>query len=207
MPTEYNGFPTYCRTGTVPGAVITCTVLIYRQCSATLDEPEALIKRIRPADQVGGSGVTVVSNAEYTEILTADSVKSRAKLFAAVAPEYKVNIQNDAFDPVYDQMEFNKDFEPDPDRPGYSFMLKGDQVGVLSPRFSVAFIYESAGKEIGYDWCPDSEVMVNNRGAMAAGQIYKSELSIMPQVYNDSGDRVYCQRPTSLVKGSVTPFL
>jgi hypothetical protein len=203
---EYNKFPTYCRTGSIPGAVITCTVNIYRQCSNSLEDAGALIKRIRPADQVGGSGVTVTSNAEYTEILTADSVKSRAKLFAANAPEYKVNIQNDAFDPVYDQMEYNLDFEEDPDRQGYSFMLKGDQVGKLSPRFSVGFSYMSAGVEIGFDWCPDSEIMISNRGAMAAGQIYKSEMSVMPQVYDDLGSRVYCQRPTNLVKGSVLPF-
>jgi hypothetical protein len=103
-------------------------------------------------------------------------------------------------------MRYGLDFELDPDDANYSILTKGDQLGKLSPRFSVEFAYSSAGEELGSEWCPDCEIMMAGQAAMAAGQIYKFELTVMPQEFNDNGDRVIYRVPTKLVKGSVLPF-
>lgn len=184
----------YCRTGKqAKDEVIKASVSIYEQC-VDFEEPEALIVRIRPSDQKGGSGVNVGDDAEFTPIDTAESVKARGQLYAGREISYKVSVQAGSFDKLYDELDYGLKFEDADDRDGWVTMLKGDQVGVRKKRYSVMIYYSSGGELIGTDWCPDCEIMITGRGAMAAGQIYSHELDIKPQVFDDAENRVRCDR-------------
>lgn len=195
-------FPTFCRTSSQAGVVLTSTVSIYKQCIDLLT-PGALLKRIKPGDQLGGSGVTIDDEVEYTDISAADSTKPTGRLFSANIKTFKVNVQRDAFDPIYSQLVLGKDFEEDPDNADILELQHGDQVGKLVPRYSVVVDVFESGKQVCWYFAPDCELMISGRGAMAAGQVYKHELSLMPQVYDDFGNRVTEKRPKALVRGSI----
>lgn len=197
-------FPYFCRTGSQAGSILTSTVSIYKQCIDP-KEPAALLKTISYRDQLGSSGVTIDKEAEYTEIISADSTKASARLFASNAATIKVNVQRDAFDPIYTQLEYGLDYDEDPDNPGWVLMEQGDQLGKAAPRYSVSCIIIEKGQEVCRIWAPDCELMISGRGALAAGQVYKHELSLMPQVFDEKGSRMLEWRPTSSVRLSVLP--
>jgi hypothetical protein len=190
-----DGIAFYCPTGKQKGEMVLATIDVYEQCR-DFSEPDALIMSISPSDMVAGTGLQETSSRTFTDINTAASVVKVQSLFAGYAITFGLTIQKDAMSRKLDELNEGVKYEPSPSADGWDEIRIADRAGKMVPTFTVIITYRSNSNEIiAQDIAPNCEFMLQQQGAMAAGQIYNRAIQFMPQpIGDDIGTRVIRRR-------------
>lgn len=189
-----NGYIEYCQPTVQKGNMFLADVYVYQACM-DIDEPGALLLKVSNDQQQSGSGVTYSDEAGYVDIVSAASVVPEGRLYSGRNIKYSCTVQTDSMAKIYEELDYGLEYQEDPDRPGWEFLILTDQVGKAVKRFSCKVVYTDNGVVFREDQIPAGEIMINGRKSMAIGSLYGITFDIMAQTFNSNGDRVKVSRP------------